>query len=69
MNDLLEYAKVYRGVATTIDEAMDKVKEITDQLAWVIDDNDELDIYIGGRDKRLYQYDGYKYYYLVKVQL
>ena len=69
MNDLLEYAKVYRGVATTIDEAMDKVKEITDQLAWVIDDNDELDIYIGGRDKLLYQYDGYKYYYLVKIQL
>ena len=69
MNDLFEYAKVYRGVATTIDEAMDKVKEITDQLAWVIDDNDELDIYIGGREKILAQYDGYKYYYLIKVQL
>lgn len=69
MNDLLEYAKVYRGVATTINEALEKVKEITDQLAWVIDDNDQLDIYIGGRDKVLYQYDGYRYHYLVKVVL
>lgn len=69
MNDLLEYAKVYRGVATTMNEALEKVKEITDQLAWVIDDNDQLDIYIGGRDKVLYQYDGYRYYYLVKVVL
>ena len=69
MNELLEYAKVYRGVATTIEEAFEKVREITDQLAWVIDDNDELDIYIGGRDKALYQYDGYRYYYLVKVIL
>ena len=69
MNDLLEYAKVYRGVATTIDEAFEKVKEITDQLAWVINDNDELDIYIGGRDKVLYDYDGYRYYYLIKFIL
>lgn len=69
MNDLLEYAKVYRGVATTINEAIEKVREITDQLAWVIDDNDQLDIYIGGRDKALYQRDGYKYNYLVKVVL
>lgn len=69
MNDLLEYAKVYRGVATTINEAIEKVREITDQLAWVIDDNDQLDIYIGGRDKALYQSDGYKYNYLVKVVL
>lgn len=69
MNDLLEYAKVYRGVATTVNEALEKVKQITDQLTWVIDNNDELDIYIGNRDKALYQYDGYKYNYLVKVKL
>lgn len=69
MNELLEYAKVYKGVARTIDEAFEKVMAITDQLAWVIDDNDQLDIYIGGRDKLLYLDDGYRYYFLVKVVL
>ena len=65
MEPELVYAKTYRGVAATLDEAYAAVQEITDQLSWVIDDS--LDIYIGIRDKKLYQYDGMKYHYLVKV--
>lgn len=69
MNELQEYAKVYKGVAKTVNEAIDKVRKIVNQLDWVINDNEELDIYIGDRDEALYQYDGYRYYYLVKIKL
>ncbi len=69
MNELQGYAKVYKGVARTVNEAIERVKEIANQLEWVINDNDELDIYIGDRDEVLCQYDGYRYYYLVKIRL
>lgn len=67
MEPELVYAKTYNGLATTLDEAYVAVKEITDQLSWVIEDN--IDIYIGMRDKKLYQYDGFKYRYYVKILL
>ncbi len=60
-----EYARTYKGTTETIEEAYDAVKKITDQLYWSIDDN--LDIYIGVRDKILAKRDGCKFFYYVKI--
>ena len=64
-----EFAKTYRGFVDTLDEAYERVKEITDQLAWIEPEALQLDVFIGRRDFTMIRLDGYKYQYLVKIVL
>lgn len=60
-------ARTYRGFTHTLEQAYEKVKEITDQLSWLEPTAEQLDVFVGKRDLVMIRLDGYKYQYLVKI--
>lgn len=67
MND--EVTRIYKGLAMTLEEAYASAKEVTDQLSWVESDALTLDVFIGLRDAKLIAFDGYRYYFIIKIIL
>lgn len=65
----LTIVKTIRGFAISIEEAYSEVEEITDQYCWVENNCEMLDIFIGKRDRDLAALDGYKYHYLIKIEM